>query len=122
VDDMDDGSNIEHGGIDKSDSTKQLKEELPPEDKQFKELVLRKLIEIRDQEIQPQLYDKERPERNPHIERANFIYALIFKVKNDFRSPKDVLEFVLSLEGKYPLAVPTIDEVKEMLKTLPLQS
>lgn len=122
MDDMDDGSNIEHGEIDKSDSTKQLKEELLPEDKQFKEMVLRKLIEIRDQEIQPQLYDKERPERNPHIQRANFIYALIFKVKDDFRAPKDVLEFVLSLEGKYPLAVPTIDEVKEMLKTLPLQS
>lgn len=119
---MDDGSNIEHGEIDKSDSTKQLKEELLPEDKQFKEMVLQKLIEIRDQEIQPQLYDKERPERNPHIQRANFIYALIFKVKDDFRAPKDVLEFVLSLEGKYPLAVPTIDEVKEMLKTLPQQS
>lgn len=122
MDDMDDGSNIEHGEIDKSDSTKQLKEELLPEDKQFKEMVLQKLIEIRDQEIQPQLYDKERPERNPHIQRANFIYALIFKVKDDFRAPKDVLEFVLSLEGKYPLAVPTIDEVKEMLKTLPQQS
>lgn len=122
MDDMDDGSNIEHGEIDKSDSTKQLKEELFPEDKQFKEMVLQKLIEIRDQEIQPQLYDKERPERNPHIQRANFIYALIFKVKDDFRAPKDVLEFVLSLEGKYPLAVPTINEVKEMLKTLPQQS
>lgn len=122
VDELDDGTNLEHGDLDKSASDKLSKEEdLLPKDKEFKELVLHKLIDIRDKEIQPQLYDKDRPERNPHIQRANFIYALIFKVKDDFRTPKDVMEFVIELEDKYPLAGETVDEVKTMVRSLHIQ-
>ncbi|WP_298625050.1 hypothetical protein [uncultured Legionella sp.] len=115
VDDIDDGSNRTHN----EDSVKLPNEELLPEDREFKDVVLQKLIDIRDKEIQPQLYNKERPEREPHIQRANFIYALIFKVREDFKAPKDVLEFVRSLEKQYPLAVPTVNEVKGMLNSLP---
>ena len=118
MDDINDGSNLKSGELDNSDSAKHRMDELSSKDEAFKALVLRKLVDIRDKEIQPQLYDKDRPERNPHIQRANFIYALIFKVKDDFKAPNDVMKFILELEDKYPLAVPTINEVKEMLRSL----
>ncbi|KTD30770.1 hypothetical protein Lmor_2877 [Legionella moravica] len=118
VDDIDEGSHLNHSEQDRSDVVQHRKDELSPKDEAFKELVLRKLIDIRDKEVQPQLYDKDRPERNPHIQSANFIYALIFKVKDDLKAPGDVMNFVLNLEDQYPLAAPTITEVKKMLNFL----
>ncbi len=122
MEDKGDGNDrIEQGALDNSTPAKPLQEELSLKDKVFKDLVLQKLIDIRDKEIQPELYDKNRPERNPFVQRANFIYALIFKIKDEFRKPGDVLNFVTDLEDQYPLAIATIAEVKQMLKLLPKQ-
>ncbi len=81
----------------------------------FKQDILDKLVMIREN-IQPLLYDKARPERAEYIQRANFLYALMFKIKEEYKSGDSLLDFVNSIEKEYPLAEKTINDVKNMLE------
>lgn len=79
----------------------------------FKKDILNKLSMIRE-DIQSLLYDKARPERNEYVQRANFLYALIFKIKDEYKPGDNLLDFVSSIEKEYPLATKTITDVKNM--------
>lgn len=87
---------------------------LSPIDKLMKQALLDKLDAMRE-EIQPQLFDSVKPARDPFVQRANFLYALMFKIRQEYKNPQNVIEFIKELEDKYPLAKQTIDEVKNML-------
>lgn len=80
----------------------------------YKEQIMERLDAMRES-IQPQLFETERPERNPLVQRANFLYALMFKIKKEFKKPADVRYFIEQLEDQYPLAKETIDEVKRII-------
>ncbi|MCL9683519.1 hypothetical protein [Legionella maioricensis] len=81
--------------------------------KAFKKNIINKLSMMREG-IQPLLYDKVRPERNEYLQRANFLYALMLKIKDEYKSGDNPLDFVNSLEREYPLATKTINDVKNM--------
>ncbi|BCA94999.1 hypothetical protein TUM19329_13600 [Legionella antarctica] len=79
----------------------------------FKQVILNKLSTMR-QNIQRLLYDKAYPERAEYVQRANFIYALMFKIKEGYTSNDNLLAFINSIEKEYPLAGKTISDVKNM--------
>jgi hypothetical protein len=79
----------------------------------LKNNIIEQLTMMRE-EIQPLLYDSVPPQRVEFVQRANFLYALIFKIKEEFKSASSVLDYIKTLEGKYPLAGQTIKEVKNM--------
>ncbi|KTD60760.1 hypothetical protein [Legionella shakespearei] len=91
----------------------QVNTRILPQDKIVQEEVLNQLKLIRD-DIQKQLYDTASPAREAYVQKANFTYALIYKVKDEFQSPKDIMKFIHELEKKYPLAIDTIDQVKHL--------
>lgn len=91
----------------------QVNKIIPPQDKIFQEEILTQLKVMRD-DIQKQLYDTISPAREAYVQKANFIYALIYKVKDEFHSPKDIMMFIKELEEKYPLAAETITQVKNL--------
>ena len=74
----------------------------------FKKDLINKLSMMRA-DIQPLLYDKDRPERNEYVQRANFLYALMFKIKEEYRPGANLLDFITSLEKEYPLATKNSD-------------
>lgn len=91
----------------------QVNKSISPQDLAFQEEVLNQLKIIRN-DIQKQLYDSSSPAREAYVQKANFTYALIYKVKDEFQSPKDIMKFIHELEKKYPLAVDTINQVKNL--------
>jgi hypothetical protein len=92
---------------------KPINKTILPQDKVFQEELLDQLKVMRD-DIQKQLYDTVSPAREAYVQKANFTYALIYKIKDEFQTPKDIMKFIHELEKKYPLAVDTIDQVKSL--------
>lgn len=80
---------------------------------QFKQEFIDKLDAMREK-IQPLLYEAIFPDREEFIQRANFLYALIFKIRTDLDGLSTLMDCITSLELKYPLAKQTIKEVKNM--------
>lgn len=91
------------------------KKEIVPDDEYtvFKKDFIEKLSLMRER-VQPLLLDTARPERNEYVQRANFLYALMFKIKEKYKAGDNLLDFVKALEKDYPLAKTTISEVKDM--------
>lgn len=87
-----------------------------PHDTQFKQDILEKLSLMREQ-LQPLLFNAIRPERNELVQRANFLYALMFKIKEEYKSGDKLLDYIDLIEKEYPLAHKTIAEVKKMPET-----
>lgn len=71
-------------------------------------------LTLMQEDIQPLLFNTERPVREVFVQRLNFLYALIYKIKNDFHSAQSVLNYVNQLESRYPLATQTVNDVKRM--------
>lgn len=80
----------------------------------FKKNILNTLSTMRE-EMQPQLFDQPRPQRDCLVQQVNFLCALINKIKEEFKEPCDVLQFIGELEGKYPQAEELIVELKDLL-------
>lgn len=81
--------------------------------KLFKDNIIEKLSIMREN-IQPLLFETSGKTREEFVQRANFLYALMFKIKNEFKRGENIIDWVASLAKEYPLAVKTIKEVEQM--------
>lgn len=79
----------------------------------LKEALINKLILMREG-VQPLLFNAEHPQRDELVQRANFLYALIFKIKQEYNPSTSLMDYINVLEYKYPLASQTIKDVKRM--------
>ena len=79
----------------------------------LKEALIDKLTLMRE-DVQPLLFNTEPPQRDEYVQRANFLYALIFKIKQEYNPSTSLMDYINVLEYKYPLAFQTIKDVKRM--------
>ncbi len=81
----------------------------------IKDALLNRLSLMR-KDLQPLLFDMPRPERDGIVQRINFLYALINKIKEEFLVVQDYGGLINQLEPQYPLAGETIREARGLLR------